>query len=46
MYILTFLKKSSGVFLMRSDLKSLLMMVSPLAERMNTCDNIRIYGSS
>ena len=37
---LTLRQKSSGVFLMRSDLKSRLMMESPLAERKNICEII------
>ncbi len=37
---LTLRQNSSGVFLMRSDLKSRLMMESPLAERKNICEII------
>jgi hypothetical protein len=37
---LTLRKKSSGVFFIRSERKSRLMIVSPLADKMNNCDII------
>ena len=41
--ILTLRKNSSGVFLMRSERKSRLMMESPREERKNICEIIIFY---
>lgn len=42
-YVFAYLKNVSGVDFGKSDLKSLLMMVSPLGDRMNIYENIIIY---
>lgn len=42
-YVFAYLKNVSGVDLGKSDLKSRLMIVSPLGDRMNIYENIIIY---